>query len=93
VLFFQGTQLVGGGAGTAFGDGLRCAGGSVIRLATRSASGGNASYPATGDASVSVRGLVAGPGQRHYQVWYRNIVGPCGTGSNLTNAVTVAWVF
>ncbi len=93
VLFFQGTTLVQGGAGSPFGDGLRCAGGSVVRLATRATSGGAIEYPGAGDATVSVRGLVASPALRHYQVWYRNPAGPCGTGSNLTNAVSVNWEF
>mgnify|MGYP006315062565 CR=1 FL=1 len=31
-LYFQGTTAVNGGAGVAFGDGLRCAGGSTVRL-------------------------------------------------------------
>ena len=34
-LYFQGTMELAGGLGTAFGDGLRCAGGSVIRLGTK----------------------------------------------------------
>lgn len=63
----------------------------MIRLAIRTTSGGAAQYPGVGDASVSVRGQVANPARRHYQVWYRNPAGPCGTGSNLTNAVSVNW--
>ena len=31
-LFFQGNNTISGGAGTAFGDGIRCCGGSVVRI-------------------------------------------------------------
>src|SRR5207344_3206479 len=34
-LYFQGTARVAAGAGAVFGDGLRCAGGTVIRLGTK----------------------------------------------------------
>jgi len=34
-LYFQGTTQMAGGAGIAFGDGLRCAGGSIVRLGTK----------------------------------------------------------
>ncbi len=92
VLFFQGTQSENGGLGTAFGDGLRCAGGSVVRLGTRTAVAGSASYPQGGDLSVSVRGGVAGPGTRAYQVWYRNAASFCTASTfNLTNGVSVSW--
>ena len=32
------------------------------------------------------------PTTRYYQLWYRDGMGPCNTGSNLTNAVQVNWV-
>ncbi len=92
-LFFQGTAQQNGGLGTAFGDGLRCAAGSTIRLGTKTASGGVVSYPALGDLSVSVRGLVpVGGGLRHYQTWYRNAAAFCTPSTfNLTNGVSVTW--
>ncbi len=92
-LYFQGTTMVNGGAGTTFGDGLRCAGGSVLRLGTKVASAGASSYPGPGDAAVSVRGMLppAG-GTRTYQVWYRNAAGFCTPDVfNLTNALRLAW--
>lgn len=92
-LFFQGTTQANGGAGSAFGDGLRCAGGSVIRLATQSTVAGAASYPTSGQPSVSVRGLVTTPGTRTYQTWYRNSATFCQPeGFNLTNGVELTWV-
>jgi hypothetical protein len=45
-LYFQGTTQVGAGLGAVFGDGLRCAGGSVIRLKTKTNVAGESSYPA-----------------------------------------------
>ncbi len=93
-LFFQGTTQQSGGLGVVFGDGLRCVGGTVIRLGTKIASGGVASYPGVGDMSVSVRGLIPiGGGLRHYQGWYRNAAAFCTASTfNLTNGLSVTWV-
>ncbi|MBL8862442.1 MAG: hypothetical protein JNK02_10575 [Planctomycetes bacterium] len=91
-LYFQGTSQLGAGAGAAFGDGLRCAGGTILRLSTRSNAAGASSFPGPGDPSVSVRGLVAAPGSRTYQVWYRNAAAFCTSATfNLTNGLLVAW--
>ncbi len=91
-LLFQGTGPVNGGLGSVFGDGLRCAGGSVIRLATRLNVSGACGYPLAGDPPVSQVGQVAAPGMRLYQVWYRNAAAFCTSGTfNLTNAMTVTW--
>jgi choice-of-anchor B domain-containing protein len=92
VLFFQGTTQVNGGLGAAFGDGLSCAGGMVVRLATRFASSGSASYPEAGDAAISVKGTVPAGASRAYQAWYRNTAPFCTTSTfNLTNGVAVSW--
>ncbi len=92
-LFFQGSALVNFGAGTVFGDGLRCAGGTVIRLGVTLTSGGVAAYPGPGDVPVAQRGLVpAGGGVRYYQVWYRNAAGFCTAAPfNLTNGWAIDW--
>ena len=45
-------------AGTLFGDGLRCAGGTVVRLATKTNVGGASQYPDVGDPPLSVQGGV-----------------------------------
>jgi hypothetical protein len=93
VTFFQGTQQAAGGRGLLFGDGLRCAAGSVVRLKSVLASGGAAQFPAPGDPSVSVAGLMpAGGGFRTYQVWYRNAADFCTTSTfNLSNGLMVTW--
>jgi len=87
-LFFQGDAQTN----VPFQDGRRCVAGAQVRLGTKAGTGGTTSYPQGGDLSVSVKGLVAGPTARYYQVWYRNVSGPCGTGSNISNGVSVIWV-
>jgi glucose/arabinose dehydrogenase len=92
-VYFQGTAEVNGGAGSIFGDGLRCAGGTVIRLATKVNVGGQSSYPEIFDLPISIAGNISGaPQTRTYQVWYRNS-SQCSNGAfNLTNALSVVWV-
>jgi hypothetical protein len=92
VLYFQGTSQHSGGAGTAFGDGKRCAGGTVTRLGTQQNVGGASQYPAAGDPSVSVRGGVTAPGVRTYQAWYRNAASFCTPATfNLSNGIEISW--
>ncbi len=87
-LFFRGDSALGAGAGVTFGDGLRCAGGSVVRLevAFSGASGTISSSTAMGAS------LVGGDVMR-YQVWYRDPAGsPCSTSFNLTNGYEIDWL-
>ncbi len=93
VLLFQAQGRIGGGLGTPFGDGLRCAGGGVVRLGATLAPGG-ASWPLPGDPPLSVRGLVPpSGGARHYQAWYRDTASFCTpAGFNLSNGLTVRWL-
>jgi hypothetical protein len=87
-LYFQGTTQIS----AAFGDGLRCAGGSVIRLGTKTNSAGASQYPTGSDLPVSVRGAVTSPGTRNYQVWYRNAAAFCTPSTfNLTNGLSILW--
>jgi len=91
-LYFQGTSQQTAGAGAAFGDGLRCAAGSVVRLGTKNNVGGGSQYPAAGDPSVSVKGLVVAPGTRTYQCWYRNAAAFCSASTfNLSNGLQLVW--
>lgn len=93
VLYFQGTTAAGGGAGTLFGDGKRCAAGSVIRLGTETNVAGSSSYPGAGDPLISVRGAVPAAATRTYQAWYRNPASFCTPdGFNLTNGLRVTWL-
>jgi hypothetical protein len=92
-LYFQGTQQIAAGAGLVFGDGLRCAGGSIVRLGTKTNAGGTSTYPSGSDPSVSVRGQVTTPGVRDYQTWYRNAAAFCTPSTfNLTNGLQITWV-
>jgi len=87
-LYFQGTTQIS----TVFGDGLRCAGGSVIRLGTKSNVGGASQYPNIGEPSISLRGLITTPGVRYYQIWYRNAAAFCSPSTfNLSNGLEVTW--
>jgi hypothetical protein len=91
-LYFQGTMQGGTGAGTSFGDGLRCAGGSVIRLGTLINVGGASQYPASGQLPVSVKGALSAGDVRTYQVWYRNAAAFCTPSTfNLSNGLQVLW--
>lgn len=89
VLYIQGSAQTA----TALGDGLRCAGGALIRLGVQQNSAGTSSYPAVGDAPVSVRGQVTAPGvTRSYQAWYRDNTNFCTAAPyNLSNGVSVSW--
>ncbi len=88
-LLFQGTSRVAGGLGAVFGDGLRCVGGSVVRLQPVAA---DAQGAAASSLSIMSKGGIV-PGQtRRYQWWYRDPLGsPCGGGFNLSNGIEVLW--
>jgi plastocyanin len=88
-LLFSGLNQVNGGNGLTFGDGLRCAGASVVRLGISVPdSSGNSSWgPALGTAG----GWNAGD-TRRFQAWYRDpLTGPCATGFNLSNGYEVTF--
>lgn len=95
VLYFQGTAQAGAGVGTAFGDGLRCASGTIIRLGSKNNIGGISYYPntGTGDVPIAIKGLVPlTGGTRTYQAWYRNAAVFCTASTfNLTNGMSVQW--
>jgi hypothetical protein len=93
VLYFQGTQDLGGGALVAFGDDLRCAGGPTVLLKTAANVGGVSSYPTLGETPVSVRGGCVAGDVRTRQAWYRNAAPAFCTSAtyNLTNGVTRTW--
>jgi len=92
-LYFQGTSQLGGGAGATFGDGLRCAAGTIIRLGTKTNVAGTSQYPAPGDLTISVRGSCAAGDVCTYQVWYRNAAAFCTASTfNLTNGIQVTWI-
>ena len=88
-LYFQGNNAINAGAGVAFGDGLRCAGGGVIRLLVRFADGTGSSLTSIDIAAKG--GVVAGDVKR-YQIWYRDPnTSPCGAQFNLSNGMEITW--
>jgi hypothetical protein len=88
-LYFQANNAINGGAGTAFGDGLRCAGGGVIRLQVAGAGGGGESSTSL---SISVKGGAVSGSVFRYQLWYRDPASsPCGATFNLTNGLEIVW--
>ncbi len=91
-LYIQGTSALQGGLGSSFGDGLRCAGGAVVRLAVKSNSSGASQLPQAGEPRLSLTGGVLAPGERTYQAWYRDAATFCAPATfNLTNGWRVEW--
>ena len=88
-LYFQGNNRVAGGAGVHFGDGLRCAGGAVIRLQVRMANDKGESQTTV---SIAEKGMVQPGDVKRYQLWYRNPdTTVCGSGFNLSNGYELTW--
>jgi hypothetical protein len=99
-VLLQGTTLVTSGA--VYGQGVRCVGGTMKRLFTKTASGGSVTAPnfGAGDPSVSARSAakgnpIAAGETRTYLVYYRDpiVLGGCPSGStfNATQTGTVSW--
>lgn len=88
-LLFSGLNAVNGGDGVSFGDGLRCAGGTVKRLGVRVPDGGGA---ASWGPGLSTVGAWASGDTRRFQVWYRDPVGsPCGSAFNLSHGLELVF--
>ena len=88
--------------GLAFGQGVRCVGGTLKRLYVKAASAGSISAPdfSAGDPTVSIRSSLLGdpilPGQsRFYLVYYRDpiVLNGCPASStfNVTQTGQVTW--
>ncbi len=89
-LYFQGNNAINSGNGNSFGDGLRCAGQSVVRLQVAFSSGAGTSSTSINIAS---KGGVSAGQTRRYQIWYRDpSLSPCVTGFNLSNGYEVVWI-
>jgi hypothetical protein len=89
-------------SGVVFGQGVRCAGGSLKRLYTKHAVGGDTMAPdsAAGDPPISARSaalgdLIQAGESRWYLVYYRDpiVLGGCPAGStfNATQSGAVLW--
>ena len=98
-IYLQGDANVA--AGIVFGDGVRCVGGALKRMAIKPSVAGASQYPAAGDLSITARsaqvGDPFGPGAtRYYATYYRDSNAafcptPVGNGWNITNGLVVNW--
>jgi len=88
-LYFQGDNAINGGVGNPFGDGIRCAGGAVIRLEVSFA---DASGASSTTIDIGSKGGVAAGDVKRYQLWYRDPnTSPCGGLFNLSNGMEITW--
>ena len=95
---FQGNASI---APVPFGDGLRCAGGTLYRLYVKSAVGGVVVAPGPGDPSVSARSAILGDplaagATRYYQAYYRDpnpafCAIPAGSTFNSSGGAAITW--
>ena len=88
-LLFAAQNATGGGLGVPFGDGLRCAGGGVVRLGVDVP--GPAGTGVWGPNLASQGGWQAGTIAR-LQAWYRDPAGPCGTSFNLSQGLELTFL-
>ena len=102
-IFLQGNSLFANGV--PFGDGVRCAGGQLLRLntgGTNADAGGNVTYPDPGHTNpITVQAQALGQpifagDIRYYQTYYRdpNLVfcpPPQGNSWNVTSAYEIVW--
>jgi len=82
---------------------VRCAGGNLKRLYTKSASVGTAYAPGAGEPSITARSTALGDplfaisGQvRYYQAYYLDpdpafCAAPAGSGWNVSSMLTITW--
>ena len=97
-VFFQGTASMGP---VNYGDGLRCVGGTLKRLYSKNAVGGQVVAPQGAEPSITARSAALGdpitPGTtRFYMVTYRDpdpsfCPDPTGSTFNASNAVSILW--
>jgi hypothetical protein len=89
-IFLQGTQSA---TPVTFGDGVRCIGGTLLRLKSVAASAGSVSLPGPSDPPISTLGGVpASGGTRYYQAWYRDPAVFCTSDTfNISNGLIVTW--
>ncbi len=89
------------GAGTTsgmpFGDGVRCVNGHLFRYPlSNSGATGSFSYGpdliATSQDRFHPSGWIRAGSTWNFQAWYRDPMGPCGSGSNVSNAISLSFV-
>jgi hypothetical protein len=97
-ILLQGNAVIA--SGITFGQGVRCAGGTLKRLYVKTASGGSITAPGPGDPSVSAQSAalndpISAGTMRWYSVYYRDpiVLGSCPATStfNITQTQEVTW--
>jgi hypothetical protein len=93
-IFLQGDANLA--AGVQFGDGVRCAGGNLLRLYTKNAVNGVVSAPEAGDPSIKTQSATLGDtipagATRYYQVYFRDPGSVSGLNFNVGNAARITW--
>jgi hypothetical protein len=88
-IFFAGSSLVNGGAGSWFGDGLLCMT-PIKRFAARN-SGPGGTLTLVDPAGLAPTEIPPGS-TRYFQTWYRDPSGPCAAGWNTSNAYEIQFV-
>lgn len=73
-----------------FGDGFRCVGGPVTRLQPPVATEADGTSTRTIDFTATPTNFVSGD-TRKFQLWYRDPMGPGGSGFNLTPGLSVSF--
>jgi len=87
-LVFMGTSWVAGGNGSPFADGLLCVQPNHRFPATSSGSGGALVL----STPVALANGKIQPGLTiRFQAWFRDPTGPCGSGSNTSNGLSISF--
>ena len=91
-IFYYGPNMVNGGGGAVFGEGVRCVGGSTHRLPPRLASFSTLTYTMDLTNPPSASGAIDPGSSWNFQAWFRDPPGG-SSGFNLSNAATIDFCF
>ncbi|MCA8979452.1 MAG: hypothetical protein H6831_13890 [Planctomycetes bacterium] len=69
-----------------FKDGNLCVAGNTERMELTTTNGVG---EASSTVSIVTEANVLVPSTRHFQIWFRDLASPCGSGSNLSNSVRI----
>jgi len=87
-VLFTGTQTTGSGSGLLLYDGLLCVGGALRRLGTRPALAQGVVYHPSG---LGIFGGWSVGTTAYFQLHYRDHSGPCASGSNFSNGLSITF--
>ncbi len=78
-------------------DGLRCAGGKLYRFPARMSDAAGQLTEGPGvvgwtQANLKKDGRILAGSTWSFQCWHRDLAGPCGTGSNVTSALSITFL-